>query len=285
MRQVFLTADSDIITAAVQSSESFDFSTVLKNNTWNLVTAVLILIAGYIAVKFSTGKIKKLLEKSGATVGSTRIVDILIKFALYFVVILMAAAAVGIPTASVLTLFSVFALSFSLAIKDALSLVASGLIIVISKPFVIGDLISIPSEEAEGRVSEIGLIHTHLYTATFKEIIIPNNVITSSTIINYTRRKYRRLDGIFPIDYSQDVETAKAAVLKAISEDDGFIKDPAPFVGVAALNQSSVDLVCKVYVEWDKYESMICRLNEVVFSEFKKQGIEVPFNQLDVHIK
>lgn len=285
MKPIFLSAETDILGAVAESSENIDLSKLWNNSYKNIIFALLILIIGIIAVKFAARRIKKLLEKSGATVGSARIVDILIKLALYFAVLLMAASALGIPTASVLALFSVFALSFSLAIKDTLSLVASGLIIVVSKPFVIGDLINIPSEDIEGRVKEIGLIHTHLYTATFKEIIIPNNVITASTIINYTRRKYRRIDSIFPINYSQDVGKAKAAVLKAVLGDESFIKEPVPFVGIAALNQSSVDLVCKVYVEWDKYDDMICRLNEIVFEEFKKEGIEVPYNQLDVHLK
>ena len=240
---------------------------------------------GAILVRWVLKIIMRYVEKSELAAGATKFIHGIVAFLLYFIVILTAANVLGIPVTSVLAIFSVFTLAFSLAIKDIIALFASGITILFSKPFAAGDFVEIPEEGVSGFVSEVGLIHTHLFTADNKEIIIPNSIVAGDTLINYSKIGLRRLDSVYSIGYGEDFEKAKKIIREVVEAEPLVEKEKDVFIMVTALGTNSIDIVCKVYVKWDSYETLRCRLNENIKLAFDKNGIEIPYSQMDIHMK
>lgn len=258
---------------------------IISQYSEKLFWAFVMIVVGSILVKWVLRIIMRYVEKSELASGATNFIRGIVAFLLYFIVVLTAASILGIPVASVLAIFSVFTLAFSLAIKDIIALFASGITILASKPFNAGDFVEIPEEGISGYVSNVGLIHTHLFTADNKEIIIPNSIVASNTIVNYSKIGFRRLDAVYSIDYDTDFEKAKTIIREVVDSEPLVEKDREIFIMVNAMGASSVDIICKVYVKWDSYETLRCRLNEKIKLAFDKNGIVFPYNQLDVHMK
>ncbi len=287
MRHIFLetVAAEDAIEAIAEKTEGMDLAEIWKEYGYDIVIAVLILVVGWFAVKWICNLLQKTFVKRDVMGTSTKLLSTVIKFVLYFNVVLIAASVLDIPTTSVLALFSAFALSFSLALQDSLSLFASGVIIILSKPFTIGDFVEIPSEGISGFVSTVGLIHTRLVTGDNREVIIPNSLVTGNTLVNYSKMGLRRLDSTFSVSYNSDIALAKKTIMEVLEAEPTAEKEPKPTIMVTALSSSSVDIICKVYVKWDSYESLRGILNEKIKLAFDEKGIAFPYNQLDVHVK
>ena len=296
MKRILLTAEEAV--AASESSvgaASFDafMDTIKKMEPGEVIAkygekalwALVTVIIGAIIVHWTIKVIMRYVEKSNLAPGATKFLHGIIAFLLYFIVILTAANVLGIPVTSVLAIFSVFTLAFSLAIKDIIALFASGMTILFSKPFNAGDFVEIPEEGVSGYVSQVGLIHTHLFTADNKEIIIPNSIVAGDTLINYSKIGLRRLDSVFSISYKEEFEKAKKIIAEVVEAEPLVEKSKEPFIMVTAIGPSSIDIVCKVYVKWDSYETLRCRLNEKVKIAFDENKIEIPYSQLDVHMK
>ena len=247
--------------------------------------ALITVVIGALIVNRVVKIIMNHVKKNNLAIGATKFIHGIVAFLLYFIVILTAANVLGIPVTSVLAVFSIFTLAFSLAIKDIIALFASGITILFSKPFNAGDFVEIPEEGISGYVSEVGLIHTHLFTADNKEIIIPNSIVAGDTLINYSKIGLRRLDAIYSIGYGEDFEKAKAIIREVVDAEPLVEKEKDIFIMVTAMGPSSVDIVCKVYVKWDSYETLRCRLNEKIKLAFDENKIEIPYNQIDVHMK
>ena len=272
----------DAFLGSLEKMEPSDFITKYGER---LLWALVILIIGFVLVKWALNFIMKRVEKSNLAAGATKFVHGIIAFLLYFIVILTVASTLGIPITSVLAIFSVFTLAFSLAIKDIIALFASGITILASKPFKSGDFVEIPEEGISGFVSDVGLIHTHLFTADNKEIIIPNSIVAGDTIINYSKIGLRRLDAVFSVDYGEDFEKAKSIIREVVENEPLVEKEKDVFIMVTSLAPNGIDIVCKVYVKWDSYEKLRCSLNEKIKIAFDKNGINIPYNQIDVHMK
>ena len=296
MKRIFLTAEEAVaasesggsaenIDAFLETLKKMEPNEIIAKYGENLLWAIITLVAGAILVKWVLRIVMRYVEKSELAAGATNFIRGVAAFLLYFIVILTAASVLGIPVTSVLAIFSVFTLAFSLAIKDILALFASGITILFSKPFNAGDFVEIPEENVSGFVSEVGLIHTHLFTADNKEIIIPNSIVAGDTLINYSKIGFRRLDAVYSIAYGADFEKAKAIIRSVVDSEPLVEKDRNIFIMVTAMGPSSVDIVCKVYVKWDNYESLRCSLNEKIKIAFDENGITFPYNQIDVHMK
>ena len=278
-------ASGETLDAFIDSLEKMEPSEILSKYGEKLLWAIVTVIVGAVLVRWALRIIMSYVKKSELAAGATKFIHGIIAFLLYFIVILTAASVLGIPVTSVLAIFSVFTLAFSLAIKDIIALFASGITILFSKPFNAGDFVEIPEEGISGFVSEVGLIHTHLFTADNKEIIIPNSIVAGDTLINYSKIGLRRLDAVYSIGYAEDFENAKNIIREVVDAEPLVEKEKEPFIMMTAMAPSSVDIVCKVYVKWDSYETLRCRLNEKIKLAFDKNGIEIPYSQMDVHIK
>ena len=296
MKRILLTAEeaavasengvsTESIDAFLNTLEKMELKEIVSKYGESFLWAIITTIIGMVLVRWALNVIMRYVEKSNLAPGATKFLRGIVAFLLYFVVILTAASVLGIPVTSVLAIFSVFTLAFSLAIKDIIALFASGITILASKPFNAGDFVEIPEEGVSGYVSQVGLIHTHLFTADNKEIIIPNSIVAGNTLINYSKIGLRRLDSVYSIGYGEDFEKAKRIIREVVDAEPLVEKEKDIFIMVTAMGQSSIDIVCKVYVRWDSYETLRCRLNENVKLAFDANKIEIPYNQIDVHMK
>jgi len=205
-----------------------------------------------------------------------------IKIILYALVIASAAIIWGIPTTSFLTIFTSAGVAVGLALQGALSNFAGGLMILIFKPFKVGDFIE--NGAVMGTVKEITIIYTILHTVDNKVVTIPNGTLTNSNVINYSTQPLRRVDIQFSTSYGDDIDKVKKVLMDVAASHEKILKDPAPFVRLVAQASSSLDYTFRVWCSgadyWDVYFDMM----ELVKKAFDENGICIPFNQLDVHL-
>jgi small conductance mechanosensitive channel len=206
-----------------------------------------------------------------------------IRIACYIVLVISALSQLGISTTGLIACFSAAAAAIALALKDSLSNIASGIILLFSKPFVTGDFIEFDSDM--GEVQQIDLIHTKVRTYDYKSIVIPNSVISNMEIINYSKLPYRRIDVTVPVGYDVDIDKVKSVLLTALKTHNKILNEPSePFVRVNEFGESSVDFIVKVWVNMEDYWDVYYDLMELIKKSLDKANIPIPFNQLDVHI-
>ncbi len=205
-----------------------------------------------------------------------------IKIILYALVIASAAIIWGIPTTSFLTIFTSAGVAVGLALQGALSNFAGGLMILIFKPFKVGDFIE--NGAVMGTVKDITIIYTILHTVDNKVVTIPNGTLTNSNVINYSTLPSRRVDIKFSAGYHDDIEKVKRVLMSVAEAHEKVLKDPAPFVRLTAQGSSSLDYTFRVWCAgadyWDVYFDMM----ERVKMAFDENGISIPFQQVDVHM-
>lgn len=205
-----------------------------------------------------------------------------LKIVLYALVIASAAIIWGIPTTSFLTIFTSAGVAVGLALQGALSNFAGGLMILIFKPFKIGDFIE--NGSAMGTVKDITIIYTILHTVDNRVITIPNGTLTNSNVINYSTNAIRRVDIKFSTSYGDDIEKVKSVLMGVAESHEKILKDPAPFIRLVAQAASSLDYTFRVWCNgpdyWDVYFDMMERVKKA----FDENGISIPFQQLDVHM-
>lgn len=288
MKVYFLSAAdgaSDAINVIEERTKGMSIAEIWGKYGYQMIAAVVVLVLGFFLAKAAGSFVKKYFVRRDAATGFTKFTVGILKFVIYFSALLAAASVMDIPITSVLALFSALALAFSLAVKDTLALFASGVMIVLSKPFAVGDFIELPSEEVSGYVKEVGFAHTHLRTADCKEVIIPNSVITSNTILNYSRMEVRRLELVFPVAYDTDIAFAKKLILEAAEEEPLIRNDKPRTALVTNLADSAIEILFKGYAPWDSIADAKGKMNERVIEKFRANNVEFPFNQLDVHMK
>jgi small conductance mechanosensitive channel len=189
---------------------------------------------------------------------------------------------IGVQMTSFIALLGAAGLAFGMALSGTLQNFAGGVMLLIIKPFKVGDYIE--AQGHSGTVKEIQIFHTVLNTPDKKLIVIPNGGLSNSSMINYSAEPQRRVDWSFGISYTDDIDKAKATILAVITADDRVLKDPEPFVGVASLGESSVNIATRAWVDAENYWDIFFKMNEAVKKEFDTKGISIPFPQQDVHL-
>ena len=230
---------------------------------------------------------KAMNKKTDVDQGAVVFVTSAIKVLLYLAVILMILNGLGVKTSSLLTLLGSIGLAIVLGLKDNLSNVASGIIIMVLKPFNVGDHIIENSDHNEGTVTEIGLFFTKLKTLDEQTIIIPNQLLTNSSVINQTREQYRTLDLHYSIPYGTDLDTAKEIIRKTVMDDPETNKDrgeDSVHVFVHSLDDSAVILCSRSRVINEKYWQTRYRIFESVYKNFMAEGLEFAYPHMDVHV-
>lgn len=243
-----------------------------------LVMLVVCIVAVKILLVFVDKSITKLkVERSLHTfIKST------VRIVLWFLVILIMADAVGIPITSLVALFSVAGLAVSLSIQGILSNLAGGIMILVSKPFKVGDYIE--AGTTGGTVADIGLVYTKLKTVDNKIIFVPNKDVSSAKITNYTSQELRRVDFTLSVDYAADVELVKKTLLEVIHRQSQSLFTPDPVVRVNDYKESAVEYVIRVWCATDDYWDLRFDLLEQAKKAFDEAGIELTYNHLNVHI-
>ena len=258
-------------------------SSIMAN--WsNILRFLLILVLGIIAIRVGVSVAKKILngEKSKLKGAAANFLVSLIKAALVCVYVIMLLSALGVDTTSLVAIFSVLTLAISLAIQGVISNLASGIMLVATKPFEEGDYVDI--DGTAGTVEKINITCTKLKTGDNTVVTIPNSNVTSSNVINYSTKGTRRLDITFSVAYGTDVAKVKEVILGVIAKHDTVLETPAPMVRLTEHGASSLDFITRVWVKSSDYWPLNFDLKEEVLAAFDAAGISVPFPQLDVHM-
>ena len=248
-----------------------------------LIMAFAILTVGVIIVRLLSRFIKRSLNKTNIDSAAKNFLLSLIRITLYTIVIIMPLTALNVPMSSILTVFGAAGLAISLALQSCLSNLAGGFIILFSKPFSAGDTIEL--DGSVGNVKTISILYTKIETFDGKIVSIPNGKVSAAKIINYTESPNRRVDLQFDISYDADFRTARKLITDIITSDKLILNDPEPIVRMSAHNESSVSIDVRVWTANDNYSTVRYGLIESVKESFDKNGIEIPFNQLDLNIK
>ena len=243
-----------------------------------LITFVVCVIVIKVIMKF----VKKILRKTPLEKGLTSFLEKVIRFVLYFIVVLIVADMVDIPITSLLAAFSVVGLAASLAIQDALGNLASGVVILATKPFKSGDYIE--GGGVSGTVSEINFSHTLLVTPDNKQIHVPNKQVVNSTITNYSEQQFRRVDITYNLEYSADAKKVKEIMNAAIAKHPKILQDRPVFVKTTAFKESGIDYTLRVWVNSCDYWEVYFDLLEGIKESFDANGLDIAFNRLNVKI-
>ena len=190
---------------------------------------------------------------------------------------------VGIDTAGIGSIIASCAVAIGLALQGSLSNLAGGLVILIMRPFKIGDYIAAQGES--GTVEEISIFYTYMITPDNKVVMIPNGTLANGSIVNYSTKDLRRVDFEFSISYDEDFEKAKKVIYEVIENTNGVLFDPQPLVRVISHGESTINIVTRVWTENANYWNVYFDMMESIKKSFDNSNIEIPYNQLDVHIK
>lgn len=249
---------------------------------WKIVFALLIWFIGKKLISLSLKLLRKVFDRGSIDLGVVNFTMSIIKFALYAVLILMVIDELGIQTTSLITVFGSAALAVGMSLQGSLSNFAGGVLILIFKPFKVGDYIVVGNYE--GTVRTIEILYTKLTTVDNKVVMLPNGTLSNSNIINVGAEDFRRLDIEMSIGYSSDIKLAKTLLNTIVNNNPAVIKDRDIKVIVKSLDESCVTLETRVWVKTEDYWDTRFTLLEEYKAEFDKNGIEIPFNQMDVHI-
>ncbi|MCQ2456931.1 MAG: mechanosensitive ion channel family protein [Clostridia bacterium] len=264
---------------------------ILKNfvNTYlvdfavRLVCAALVLFIGLKIAKFAVRKITGIKRLSKLDPNVQALVGNSAKFIFYAIVILTAVQVLGIPSATVVAVLGSCGLALGLALQGGLSNIAGGITIMLTRPFHVGDYIE--TAQGEGFVRDIGVFYTRLNSYDNRDITIPNSVLANTTVNNHFCNGTRRIDLFVPVPYSADLTLAKKVILACAEKSELVLKDPAASANVAKQGDSSIEIKLCAWVNCDNYWAALFELTEETKRALEQFGMEIPFNQLDVHIK
>ena len=248
----------------------------------NLVSAVVILILGLVAMKVILHVMRKTLEKSTLDQVLYNFILKIVKILLWVVLAILIMEQFGFKASSLLTVLAAAGAAIALALKDSLANVAGGIMIMINKPFVQDDYVDIDGNM--GCVKEIDLFVTHLHTYDNKVITIPNGLINTSILTNYTKEDLRRVDCSFGIGYNDDIGKVKDLLAGLAASDSRIMKEPAPVIGVAGHMDNCIMVDLKVWCSTADYWNVKYYLEEEVKLAFDREGITIPYPQMDIHI-
>ena len=247
-----------------------------------VVFAIVILIVGRWVAKLFGKVTQRVMEKRAVDETLRSFVGNLIYYALLTFVVLAALSQVGIQTTSFIAVIGAAGLAVGLALQGSLSNFASGFLMILFRPFKVGDFIE--GAGVAGTVESLQIFTTQLRTPDNKKIIIPNSSLTGGNIVNWSATGTRRVDMVFGIGYDDDIDKAKQVIGEILAADERILKDPAPQVALSELADSSVNFVARPWVKTGDYWGVLFDTTEAVKKRFDAEGISIPYPQSDVHI-
>jgi len=265
--------------------ESFnwnDYSPMMVEYGTKLLIALVVLILGLWIAKIITNAVRKSMMKSKMDDSLVPFLSSLIGTTLKILVVISALGMLGVEMTSFIALLGAAGLAIGMALSGTLQNFAGGVMILVFKPYKIGDFID--AQGYMGVVKEIQIFNTILNTPDNKIVIIPNGGLSTSSLTNYSKMDTRRVDWTFGIAYGDNVDNAEKALTKLITADSRILKDPEPFIAVSALADSSVNIVVRVWVKSEDYWGVFFDMNKSVYTSFGGEGLNFPFPQMDVHL-
>ena len=272
---------------AASPNEKFDLSWEWlggKAVEWamNLGTALVILIIGFFIAKRISKMVDRMLSKKNFDESLKRFLVSMINTVLRILIIVSAMGQLGLEMTSFVALIGAAGLAIAMAFSGTLGNFAGGVMILIFRPYKVGDYIKTQGEE--GRVSEIQMFNTILLTIDNKTIIIANGTVANGNITNYTTQDHRAVELLIGIAYGDDYLKAKEVLAQFCKEDDRILNDPETFIGLKELGDSSVNILVRAWCKPENYWPVYFAINERVYIEFGKNGLNIPFPQMDVHL-
>lgn len=255
---------------------------VLFKDVPRIIIALIILWIGLKLIKLIVKAMKKMLDRRNVEVSLQSFLLSMTDIALKAMVVIAVLGMVGIQTTSFIAVLGAAGLAVGMALQGTLQNFAGGVIILLLKPFKVGDYID--SAGVQGTVKHIQIFNTIVETPDKKMVIAPNTDLATKTLVNYSRSENRRVDIKVGIAYGESVDSARAALLELAKSYSKVIEEPAPMVVVTALADSAVSLELRVWVKNADYWDTFFYLNQAVYDKLNAVGISIPFNQMDVHI-
>lgn len=247
-----------------------------------LVGAILVWIVGSIIVKFLAKTFSRILDKRKVDDSLKPFLTGIVSSLLKVMLVISVLGMIGVEMTSFVAILGAAGLAVGLALSGTLQNFAGGVMLLIFKPFKNGDLIE--AQGHTGTVSEIQIFNTILKTLDNKTIIIPNGGLANGSMTNYSTEPQRRVDWTFGIGYGDDSKKAKAVLQSLIDADSRILKSPESFIALSALADSSVNFTVRVWVKSEDYWPVFFEMNENVYNTFNKEGLNIPFPQMDVHV-
>lgn len=248
-----------------------------------LIIALVVLLISFKIIKVVCRKVEKAGVKKNADKTVMRTLAYALGILLRVVVLVCLVGYLGIDTSGITALIASFGVCVGLAVNGALSNLAGGVLILLTRPFRVDDFIE--AQGISGTVADIHITSTKIITGDNKVVYIPNGSLANGNIINYSEKDTRRVDLEFSVAYSADSEKAKAIISEILEKHELVLKDPAPFVRMSAHGASAIVIKTRAWVKNSDYWAVYFDVTEAVKAAFDKNGIEIPFEQLDVHIK
>lgn len=249
-----------------------------------IIVGLLILIIGRYVISLILKIVKSRFEKRNIDISIRGFILSLLKFVCYTLLILTVASTVGIQTTSFIAVLSAFGLAVGLALQGSLSNFAGGVLILLFRPFEIGDYID-SENGASGTVEKIDLLYTILRDANGISVFSPNGTLANSVIKNYTKITSRRFEIVVGIGYDDNIKVAREAILQILHAEKSILKKPAPIVFVGSLGDSSVNLTVRGWISRDEYWDIYNHLQEKIKMALDERGITIPYPQTEMHIK
>lgn len=246
-----------------------------------LIGAIIIFVVGRFLISFIRKLLSKILSKRHIDAGIQTFVKSLVNILLTILLIVAVIGKLGVETTSFAALLASAGVAVGMALSGNLQNFAGGIIILLFRPYKVGDWIE--SQGVSGTVREIQIFHTILTTADNKVIYIPNGALSSGTVTNYSREETRRVDWVIGVEYGESYDKVESTVRRILAADPRVLATPEPFIALHALDASSVNVVIRVWVKSSDYWNVYFDMNKTIYSVFNEEGIGFPFPQLTVH--
>lgn len=264
--------------------EAVEFVTKgLMNFAWDILVAIAIYIVGRWIIRYLDRLLERIFTRRNMEISLAKFVRSFVKTALYVILIVSLVRKLGVDTSSFVALLASTGVAIGMALSGTLQNFAGGIMILLLRPFRIGDYVQ--TQGFEGTVKEIKLFNTVLNTVDNKLITLPNGPIVNNVINNYSAENRRRVDLSVSISYGDDYDVARQAILDIIAADARIEQDPAPFVAIGSLGDSAVNITIRVWAKSSDYWGIYHNLNEQIYKQLPAKGIHFPFPQMQVHIE
>ena len=247
-----------------------------------LLVALLVFFIGRWIVKKLNRLVINILTKRHVEASLATFTKSLVSITLNFTLVIIIISVLGIETSSFIALFASAGVAVGMALSGTLQNFAGGVMILLFKPFKVGDYIE--AQGQSGTVKEIQIFNTIITTTDNKVIIIPNGGLSTGIMMNYSKESQRRVDWVFGIGYGDSYDHAKTVIARLLDNDPRVLKDPNYFIALTALNSSSVDIVVRAWVKAENYWGVFFDMNEKVYKTFAEENLNIPFPQMDVHL-
>jgi len=249
----------------------------------SLMGALAFLVFGFWVSKLIVKALRKMMVRKNSDPGLISFVCSLANIALKIMIIISVMGMVGIQMTSFIAVLGAAGIAVGMALQGTLSNFASGVMILIFKPYKVDDYIE--AQGVAGFVKEIQIFNTIITTVDNKTVIVPNGALATNLLTNYSKQDKRRVDWTVGVSYGTDFKVARDSIMRILEADSRILKDPAPFISIIELADSSVNIVVRVWVNTPDYWDVFFDFNNKVYATFNEEGIEFPFPQMDVHLK